>query len=228
MQVNFGVFLASMTSSFVFRERTIAESLAEIKAFVPGEIIRGHLFYDPRIAEALKARGVIHYFIYRDPRDVAVSEAHYLQRMNPWHRLHRHFKNLSDEQAIDLAIRGLDGKFPSLNYPDIARRFQRYAGWLRDPNTLAIQFEDLRSERQVESIRAMIAFYHEQSPQIEGLEEITSGCVAAIKPCKSHTFRNGRQGGWRTAMSPANIATFKEVAGELLIELGYERDSRWV
>src|SRR6478735_1766396 len=40
--VNFGAFLASMTSSFRFRERTSGETCRFIRRTLPGEIVRGH------------------------------------------------------------------------------------------------------------------------------------------------------------------------------------------
>jgi len=33
--------------------------------------------------------------------------------------------------------------------------------------------------------------------------------------------------GWRTSFTPENKALFKEVAGDLLIQLGYEKDNDW-
>src|SRR5687768_14012410 len=41
---NYGAFLASMTSSFRFRERSPDNASRFIRNIVPGEIVRGHLF----------------------------------------------------------------------------------------------------------------------------------------------------------------------------------------
>ena len=41
-------------------------------------------------------------------------------------------------------------------------------------------------------------------------------------------FRQGAVGGWRAEWSADDKRAFNEVAGDLLIELGYERDSKWV
>ena len=66
-RVNYGAFLSSMTSSFQYRRRTSKSTLRFIKASLPGEIVRAHLFFDPQFDAALDARNVVHYFIYRDP-----------------------------------------------------------------------------------------------------------------------------------------------------------------
>src|SRR5690606_22478025 len=98
--------------------------------------------------------------IYRDLRDVAVSEAHYLTRMNRWHRLHRVYRALPDDAArIAFAITGdIDRRLP-VAYPDIAARFNRYKAWLCDPDVCAVRFEDLFGEAQHATIERIIAHY---------------------------------------------------------------------
>ena len=46
-------------------------------------------------------------------------------------------------------------------------------------------------------------------------------------PKDSHTFRRGTPGDWRAHFSKQHVALFKEVAGELLIELEYEKNLDW-
>ena len=41
------------------------------------------------------------------------------------------------------------------------------------------------------------------------------------------TFRKGQAGGWRREFSEEHKRATKEVAGDLLVELGYEKDLRW-
>jgi hypothetical protein len=51
--------------------------------------------------------------------------------------------------------------------------------------------------------------------------------VEAIQPKKSHTFRSGKTGGWREHFTDEHKKLFKEVAGDLLVRLGYERSNDW-
>ena len=146
---NYGAFLASMTSSFRFRERSPENASRFIRGIVPGEIVRGHLFFHPQNAADLAEKNVVHYFAYRDPRDVVISEAHYLREMNRWHRLAPYFRKLpSIDDAILLSITGFDPPIPGLEYPNIAARFARYEDWLKRDDCLAIRFEDLASENR--------------------------------------------------------------------------------
>jgi hypothetical protein len=60
----------------------------------------------------------------------------------------------------------------------------------------------------------------EESKAVEELE-------AMINPQRSPTFRQGKSGGWKTQFSPENKAIFKDIAGDLLVRLGYEKDGNW-
>jgi hypothetical protein len=217
-----------MTSSFRFRERSADNTLRVIRGFVPGEIVRGHLFYEPGSSAALAAQKTVHYFIYRDPRDVVVSEAHYLRDMNRWHRLHRYFRNAdSIEDAIMLSINGLDPPLPGINYPNIAERFARYQGWLQCDDCLAVKFEDLVSERQPALIRQIAEFYAPRTGTPFDVDAAVQKMSTLIAPQKSHTFRSGKKAGWQREFTPAHRERFAELAGDLLIRLGYEPNLEW-
>jgi len=50
---------------------------------------------------------------------------------------------------------------------------------------------------------------------------------SAINPGKSPTFRSGKAGKWRESFAPEHKSIFKQVAGDLLIRLGYEISNDW-
>jgi hypothetical protein len=227
-RVNYGTFLASLTSSFQMRPRSSENICGCIDAFVPGEIVRGHLYYDDRYQAALEATNVVHYFIYRDPRDVVASTSHYLRHMNRWHRLAKTFRALkSDEEGIMLAIVGLPPGAPEYLFPDVATRFRDFDGWLNNPTVFAVQFEELVGEGRDAKLAAMVDFYAARTPTPVDREATVREIINQIDPKKSHTFRAGKKGGWRNSFTPELTAAFKRVAGDLLIQLGYERDHSW-
>ena len=102
-----------------------------IKNVVPGEIVPAHIFHRDEYEEEMENRFFIHFFIYRDPRDVVISEAHYYATMNRWHRMHSYFSSLRnlDEQILT-AITGVSHPGFRYDYPNVAERFSRYRGWL--------------------------------------------------------------------------------------------------
>lgn len=225
---DYGVFLASMTSSFQFRERTLDSTVSAIRAMVPGEIVRGHLFFDPQYARQLRDRNVVHYLIYRDPRDVVISEAHYLRDMNRWHKLHPYFRQAeSIDNAIRLSITGLVPAVPGVDYPNIAERFARYRGWLKRSDCLAVRYEDLMSDRRPAIASDMARFYAEWAQADCDLEACTARMLSQVAPHKSHTFRAARKAGWQSEFRDSHRRLFADVAGDLLVELDYEADHRW-
>jgi len=228
-RLNYGAFLGSEISSYQFRERSADNTRRVIRGFVPGEVVRGHLFFDPQYAQELAERNVVHFFIYRDPRDVVVSEAHYLRDMNRWHRLHPYFRKLdSIEEAIMLSITGLDPPVPGIAYPNISQRFARYQGWLERDDCLTMRFEDLRSEGQSAAILQMAELYARRTGGGVDVAACAQAMAAHVAPHKSHTFRSGKKAGWQKEFTPEHRRRFDELAGDLLVRLGYEPDHQWV
>jgi sulfotransferase 6B1 len=225
---NFGAFLGSHISSFQFRLRSERNTLNYIRGIVPGELVRAHLFHSPRTAQALRERNIVHYFIYRDLRDVVVSEAHYYRSINRWHRLHAAFRDapsLSD--AIMLAIEGVPDPSGRIYYPDIGARFRCYEPWIGSPAVFAVKFEDLTSDSSAAQIKAMMKHYLAFADQSADAEELTRKALCHVAPEKSHTFRQGRKGGWRESFNEAHRDAFKRLAGSILIERGYESNNEW-
>ena len=165
----------------------------------------------------------------RQSRAVVVSEAHYLREMNRWHRLAKYFRRApSIEDAISLSITGLDPPVPGIEYPNIAARFTRYRGWLNHGGCLAIRYEDVVSDARAMVMRQMAELYRRHCGGIIDIDACTFAMSAAIAPEKSHTFRSGKKSGWRKEFTPEHRRQFDQLAGDLLIELGYERDHSWV
>ena len=65
--------------------------------------------------------------------------------------------------------------------------------------------------------------YRIPTPRAQALDALSE----AIQPKKSHTFRSGKTGGWKQHFSDEHKKLFKDVAGDLLVRLGYERSNDW-
>jgi sulfotransferase 6B1 len=59
------------------------------------------------------------------------------------------------------------------------------------------------------------------------LDEAVATLSASMDPKRSPTFRQGKSGGWRKHFTPEIRDLFKQTAGQLLIDLGYEKDLNW-
>jgi len=224
---DWGSFLAS-TPSFTFREIPEDKMCQKIRKIVPNELVSAHLYYSKKVEKALADKNVVHYFIYRDPRDVVVSGAHYLTFMNKWHKLHKLFKNLPDmDSRIKCHIEGIYDYQNSFIFPNIRERLMRYKKWIESPFGFSIKYEDLLIANK-ENIIHDIIFYYVKSSNIDvDIHRLTHEAIHNIDPKKSHTFRTGKISTWKQYFSIKNKELFKNYAGDILIELGYERDFNW-
>jgi hypothetical protein len=224
---NYGTFVASLPS-ITYRERKQSFIGRKIKGIVPGEVVSAHLFYYSQYQELFKNKQIVHLFIYRDPRDVAVSEALYISNMNRWHRLHKRFNTLSSDcERIMLAITGDEsGQYP-FEYQNIAERFAKYQGWLKDENVLKIKFEDMVSENLPSVVDTIVECYLQKANLLTDRTQLIEKCIRNIDSSRSHTFRKGKSGGWHKRFSEKHKEKFKAIAGDLLIKLNYEKDYDW-
>ena len=225
--VNYETFLASLPSTRL-SQRSDGALLKRIGRIARGELVSAHLFHKAIFRDRLLEQGCVIYFIYRDPRDVVVSAAHYLAGMNRWNRAHRHFARLADDdERILRAIRGLPDGGAEFDFPDVAERFAAYEGWLHEPAALAVRYEDLLHPATDETLRRMVRFFVERTGLELDEDRVVQAARANIDPAKSRTFRSGRVGGWRESFTARHRSAMKEVAGDLLVRLGYETDLDW-
>lgn len=224
----YGSFLAS-TPSVTLRERSPEAHLRRIARLAPGEVAGAHLYFHPRYSTALSAKSCVHFFIIRDPRDVVVSESHYLTQMNRWHRMHRHFARRlgNEDERLSAAILGVDRTLAGCDYPNIAARFARYQGWLDQPEVYSLRYEDLIGSGREKAVRKMVAHLATRAVRRIDVAAVTEAALAGIDPRRSHTFRQGTTGAWRQAFQARHVEEMKSVAGALLVELGYETDNNW-
>jgi len=225
---NYGTFIAS-TPAITLKERSKQKHLRLIDGIIPGEVVQSHLYYSEEYQQKLDDKNCIHYFIYRDPRDVVVSDAYYLTYSYKIHRMHRYFaKELhNDEQRITAAIVGVPDSGRNYHYPDILTRFNKYIDWLKSPQVMSIRYEDLVGSSRDIFLRKIVHRYIEKRNVSIGIDTIIKDIKRNINPQKSHTFRKGGTGGWKNVFTEEQRELFKEICGDLLIELGYEKDNNW-
>ncbi|HUF38325.1 MAG TPA: sulfotransferase domain-containing protein [Anaerolineales bacterium] len=207
--------------------RPIAAVLRDLARMRPGDVAFGHLHALPEITAALDRSNAAVFFLYRDLRDAAVSHAHYVTEIETDHVHHAHYRSLPDFDArLRTSILGR----PELGglFPDIGARFAPYLGWFDAPGVLPLRFEELIKDRKskIENLLDHLEIFDFRSSILDRPKAIDL-LMASVDPARSPTFRTGKTGGWRARFSEEHKALFKEVAGELLIELGYEEDLSW-
>ncbi|MEM8828696.1 MAG: sulfotransferase domain-containing protein [Cyanobacteria bacterium P01_G01_bin.19] len=200
-------------------------------------IVRSHLMHCPEVLSVLQEFDCKVFFIYRDLRDVAVSHARWITKEERifLHNIYAQYSSF-DEQLMS-SIKGVPLGSPlgsNVSQPDIGSDFARWQGWIGDRNTIAVKFEDLVGERGGGSEAKRLELVGKILDRLEvnltptQIEAQFRSC--ALNPEESHTFKKGGKGsigGWKNAFNDSHKKEFKKVAGQTLIDLGYESDFDW-
>ena len=111
--------------------------------------------------------------------------------------------------------------------PSVRERYAGVFAWLEQPQVLCLRFEDLVNNRR-NTLSAMLDQVTRAGYRIPTAHEAALSILeASIRPRKSRTFRSGGTGGWRDYFTPEHKRLFLDVAGDLLVRLGYEKHDDW-
>lgn len=172
-------------------------------------------------------------FLYRDPRDQIVSYAYYIKKYPAYWP---HIKHLSISQLISLLTENMGCIYgaPGINsmylknIGTIDNFYKIYLRWAVVPNIYSTSFEKLvgskgggSDEDQLNEL-INIALHCSIKISINKIEEISQKIFGS-----SITYRQGMIGAWKNHFSLAQKNRFKKIAGQLLIDLGYEKDLNW-
>ena len=207
------------------RKRPPKQAIAWLNSLGSRDVASAHLFARDEIIKRVCSSSFIPYFIFRDPRDVAVSHVFYVTDMEARHVHHDYYTSLPDfDSRLTVSILGRPDT--DIEFPNIADRFAPYLRWLDQPSVMKIHFEDLVDDRTstlnriLDHFLARVPLQAPRSLILDSLEE-------SINPTRSPTFRSGKTGEWKNYFTDDHKKIFKAVAGELLVRLGYEQDNDW-
>lgn len=204
-----------------------AATLAILERMQPGDVAYGYVQARPPFLEVLTRPGRATIFVYRDPRDMIISHVFYATQMHPGHGMHKYYTQVlrTMEERIQAAIQGVEE--PGAELSSVRLKYESYLGWLDQPAVLSLRFEDLILNRE-QALNRLLDYLEERGfkpvlPRPQAIQAL----MQAIAPKKSGTFRKGQPGNWREYFTAANKEQFKQVAGDLLLRLGYEQDENW-
>ncbi len=172
----------------------------------------------------LRDAGVNSVVLFRDLRDVAVSN-HFYVANTPWHPEHPHYAGRTVQQGL-LAF--------------AERTLPAYEAWVRswhanhDPQrTLILRYEELLADagdclRRVASLFQLDA----SEERIRGIVEANSfermsGGRSRGQGDGTQFVRKGVAGDWVNHFTPEVKEAYKRAVGGFLVEFGYERDESW-
>lgn len=202
-------------------------------------VLHNHWGYDPRFRRVA--------YLFRDGRDVAVSSLfhvlrHYRDPNAPAHRestihLRRLFGQRFDaDDSRALLPRFIEDAFAHplgnrLNWGDHVRAWHDPAG---RPHIAYVSYEQLRQSphahlsRVVEHLTGKPADDWKIAMAVEKFSIERQTGRREGQEDRSHFIRKGVAGDWVNHFTRESAQIFADLAGDVLIALGYERDNGWV
>lgn len=206
-------------------KRAPEKAIAWLDSLRPRDVASAHLFARPEAVARVTSPAFVPYFIFRDPRDVVVSHVFYVTDMETRHVHHKYYVSLPDFNArLNVSILGRPDA--GVEFPNIADRFAPYLDWLKCPEVMSLHFEDLINDR-VLTLTLIMNHFLARVPLHSTRQLILDSLESSINPKRSPTFRSGKTGEWKKHFTEDHKKLFKDVAGDLLIRLGYEKDNDW-
>jgi hypothetical protein len=207
-----------VVSPQLISRRWLARRLAKVPH---GAFVNAHCIYSPELATLFAQQGMRTVCILRDPRDVAVSQMHYLKQLEN-HFAHEGYMALpSDHERLMLSIRG--GELGGRELQPLDQRYRQFLRWGQEGGAVMVKFEDLvgikgggSAEAQREAVERVGRHLGIGVGQ-ERMRAVEEGLFGV-----GRTFRKGQIGGWREEFSSEHERAVEGVVGPLLVELGYE------
>ena len=183
-----------------------------------GQLAIAHLPYHETYRGVLSRHDVKTIFLMRDPRDIVVSQVHYIERLahHPHHEVFS--RRTAGRERLKLAILG----DPDAGIPSIRERLDRFAGWLNTAD-LSVRFEDLIGPagagdrgRQEHAVRSIYNLLHVDVDDVF-VQRVCDSLFSGDSP----TFRKGRIEQWRGDFDPEIVAMFERVVDGAMDPFGY-------
>lgn len=203
------------------RASWLSRRLSQVPA---GGVIGGHVGYSDHFFHLLEAQGFRCIQVIRDPRDIAVSHAHYVSTL-PTHFLYRHYGEL-DGWSNRLAFSITGGAVKGAGYLEsINSRARSLEGWMKRADVLTVRFEDLvgaqgggsEKAQRVAIIKICTFLGLEHSSEL--IDEVCDSVYGDTR-----TYRKGQIGSWKEEFSAEHIRLFAKVTGDLLRDWSYESE----
>jgi hypothetical protein len=203
-----------------FVGRIIPTNLDDLKS---NQFMGAHLPYSVENELLLRKNNVKGVFIFRDPRDQLVSNVFFIYKFPQLWPMVQH---LTFDQLLEYLIK--DGSLiTSLN--NIDAFYKSFLPWKEILDIFyTTQFEKLIGPLGGGTLASQLTEIKNIAAHI-GIS-ISDGQAMKISQAiygNTWTFREGKIGSWKKYFNEQHKRLFKHIAGQLLIDLGYETDLLW-
>ncbi len=205
------------------------------------QFLFAHIIYEEDNIAYFQKNNFKGIMIMRDPRDEIVSFAYYVDMIN----FHPMITKLSMDKRISHLISDMSFLYSHVgrwknplikNLQGIDTFYALFDGWLRCPFVYTTRFEDLvgskgggSDEKQIQEVINIGSFLNFQLTENQAIliAKKLFGNQQTLGTFPLGTFRSGQIGSWKQHFNEDHKQMFKKVAGQLLIDLGYEKDFDW-
>lgn len=198
-------------------------------------LLKTHVIYNNHNIKCLSKDTIRKVLIIRDPRDQIVSAAYWIKKRPQDWPIHCKW---TISELIDELITGGGSIWSTVflsradevwqNLDGITSFYNLYLPWQFEPGVYTTQFEKLVGPRGGGNLQVQL---HEimNIAQHIGLQitEQKAQIIAKHLFGNTLTFREGKIGSWKDHFPNDKKEKFKKKAGQLLIDLGYEKNLNW-
>lgn len=186
-----------------------------------------HAPYSEEMERVLHDRNSVAFFLYRDPRDWIISVINHppLSGVDIYGGPvgDKEFVSLDMNQKIQYVIEGTP------RYYSAAEIYDKFLPWTKSPVCCALRFEALLGPRggsftekeQLVELRKIANALHLTVSDEQLLEAFEASYGKGVM------FSKGKAGKWKEHFTDEHKELFKDMLGDALIELGYEKDYNW-
>lgn len=192
--------------------------------------IKSHIFPSPENIDVLVKSGISKILVmYRDPRDIVVSNYYHTLKENHWEvtdDFYADYNRMKKEDAISHSI-----EIVLSDYTSWVRGWINISDLNSGINCMYVKYEDFRDDPK-ETLKKVLIFFNidileSEFNSIFLKSQKSSKWINSFLPGMKSTKRNGSKGEWKSEFNPKHKRIFKKLASDILIELDYEKDINW-
>jgi len=180
-------------------------------------VLKMHSYGSKHNVNILKKNKINYCIIYRDLRDAALSHCFYV-KSTPWHPECQEYRNFDIKECLKIFC---------------SNRLDEWINWIRSwrenrdkEHSIEITYEELLRNTTATFSKLVQLFELDNSNETIQVI-IEKNRFSNMKKKDSNFFRKGVSGDWKNYFDDEIKGIFKDKAGDLLRELGYEKDLDW-
>lgn len=211
-------------------------------SLVDGQVLCAHYLLTNDVRKLIMQQDVLVIYLYRDPRDAAVSAALYIKNVLTHHPLYGLFSGLSDSEVITFMLSGgiltapenrIESECDYIDHEGMKYFCDSALEWVAEPGVAKIRYEDFIHDSvsclKTAFMEVGVTMNETRAQQVVdrlNFSVFSEGRQKGEENVKSH-FRKGVSGDYVNHFNDFHKAICKQRIGRHLIKLGYENDLCW-